>query len=264
MSDILRLLADDGLREPRQNLALDEAIARESGPGPVLRLWRNDPCVVLGRFQVADAEVDVRATRALGVPVYRRFTGGGAVYHDPGNLNVSLVVPRTDLDGHGGRGLQAIYGAVLGPLAAAIRRLGVPAVPARRGLFVGTRKLGGIAAWVGADRALIHATLLVDADLATLDRVLAGPGDPGNDRWRRTRSEPAPVTSIARELGRTVAGPALHALIDDAVARAFGAPTDPRGARSMEGDGLTPAELAAAAALFMRRYTDPAWHTSGA
>ncbi|HEX9093925.1 MAG TPA: lipoate--protein ligase family protein [Coriobacteriia bacterium] len=268
----LRVLADDGRREPRHNLAVDEALARTAGPEPALRLWRNDRCVIVGRFQLADAEVDRGAADRLGVPVYRRFTGGGAVYHDPGNLNVSLVTARDHplIEGRLGGGLQRLYGAMLEPLAAAVRALGIPVEPGRRGLLVGGRKLGGIAAWVGARNVLLHATLLIDADLVALDRVLAGPGDPGNRRWQLTKSERASVTSLARELdlrpaaGRSSPGRSdLRAVVDRAVVHAFEAAACGQTERPMEADSLRAAEITVAADLLRSRYGTSAWHASG-
>jgi len=96
-----RYLPDDGERDPATNLAREEAIARHvaadpAAPTPVLRLWRNAACAVVGRFQVASAEVDLDAAEELGAPVLRRFTGGGTVWHDPGNLNVSVVLRPED------------------------------------------------------------------------------------------------------------------------------------------------------------------------
>ncbi|MDO8483796.1 MAG: lipoate--protein ligase family protein [Candidatus Limnocylindrales bacterium] len=267
-----RYIADDGQREPRCNLAVDEALARAAGPEPALRFWRNDRCVILGRFQLAGAEVDLGAAHRLGVPVYRRFTGGGAVYHDAGNLNVSLVAPRDHplVERRLGAGLQGLYGALLEPLAAAVRTLGIPAGAAPRGLFVGGRKLGGIAAWVGARSVLVHATLLIDADLVALERVLAGPGDPGNRRWQLTKSERTPVTSLARELdGSPAAGggsprrPDLRAAVDRAVLHAFMAAACGPTERRIEPGGLRSAERAVAADLLRNRYGEPAWHASG-
>lgn len=266
----LRFIVDDGRREPRRNLAVDEALARAGGPEPALRFWRNDRCVILGRFQVADAEVDVGAARRLGVPVYRRFTGGGAVYHDPGNLNVSLVAARDHplVEGRLGGGLQRLYGAMLEPLAAAVQTLGILAKPAPRGLFVGGRKLGGVAAWIGARTVLVHTTLLVDTDLVTLERVLAGPGDPGNRRWQLTKSERAPVTSLALELDRATAPEAFSARSDlraihDVVIDAFRAAAGDPSERPVAHDGLRAAELAVAADLLWSRYAKTAWHASG-
>jgi lipoate-protein ligase A len=63
-------------------LALEEALVRACPPVPVLRVWQNPPCVVIGRAQQAAREADLAACAAAGVPVLRRASGGGAVYHD--------------------------------------------------------------------------------------------------------------------------------------------------------------------------------------
>jgi lipoate-protein ligase A len=266
----LRVIPDDGTRDPTRNLAVEEALARVIDGEPVLRLWRDEPCVVLGRFQVAEAEVDMAAAARTGVPVYRRFTGGGAVYHDRGNLNVTVVARRDDplvadrLD----QGLAGLYGVVLGPLVTAVRASGLPAVAGARGLGVGGRKLGGVAAWAGRFAVLVHATVLIDTDLATLARILAGPGAPGDRRWQLTRSVRVPVTSLACELRRE--GPAadpgtdrVGPVIERDIVRAFGAGADGRGRRTLIEEGLRATELVAAADLLERRYGRPAWHAVG-
>lgn len=262
-----RLLPDDGERDPRVNLAREEAVARHvaadpGAPAPVLRLWRDAPAVVIGRFQLGAAEVDRAAASALGAPVLRRFTGGGTVWHDPGNLNVSVVMRPEDalfVADPNLRRLPGLYRLVLDPLAAAATALGVAGVRAtERDLVVerpdgAVAKLTGVAAWLGGRALLVHGTLLVDADLDALGQACAGPGAPGNPRWERTKSRRAAVTSIARELataGRPAPSPAA---VDLAVLAAFGA------------DDFAPstwntAELAAADRLLADRYADPAWH----
>ena len=256
---VWRVLADDGGRDAPRNLALDEALGRTAGPVPTLRLWRNGPCVVLGRFQVAAAEVDARACRELGVPVYRRFTGGGAVYHDPGNLNVTVVLRRDDphLAGRTGSSwLPGLYRLVLEPLAEAARSFGPAAVAAERDLMVGRAKLGGVAAWISREALLVHGTLLVDADLATLGSVLDGPGAPGDRRWERTRSRHSPVTSLAREVGETGRPGLGPATVDAAVIAAVS-----------HGAGLTDSvsedEATMRDRLWQARYARPSWHAQG-
>lgn len=263
----------DPLREPRRNLAREEALAR-TRPVPTLRLWRNERCVVLGRFQVSDGEVDKRACRRLGVPVYRRFTGGGAVYQDAGNLNVTLVAPR-DASLFGARperlSVPGLYEVVLQPLAAAVRSLGIPGQAREREVVVHGRKISGVAAWLSAGSVLVHATLLIDADLEALHRVLDGPGDPGNPRWLHTRSHRVPVTSLVREglsaNRRGAVETAVVAAFDALLLAEEGAGLAQVGAGSRanrrEPGRPTSAELSAESRLLAERYGRAAWHADG-
>ena len=262
-----RLLPDDGERDPRTNLAREEAVARHVATDPhaatpVLRLWRNERAVVIGRFQLGAAEVDLATAAALSAPVLRRFTGGGTVWHDPGNLNVSVVLRPEDALLAADpelRRLPGLYRLVLQPLATAARALGVAGARAtERDLVVDrpagtTAKLGGVAAWLGGRALLVHGTLLVDADLEALARACAGPGAPGDPRWERTKSRRATVTSIARELAAAGRATPSAEAVDVAVAAAF------------DVGGVSPAswsaaELAAAERLLADRYANPAWH----
>ncbi len=262
-----RLLPDDGQRDPRINLAREEAVARHVAadpavPTPVLRLWRDDPVVVVGRFQLAAAEADLLAAAALGAPVLRRFTGGGTVWHDPGNLNVSVVLRPEDALLTADpelRRLPGLYRLVLEPLAAAARSLGVAGARAtERDLVVdgpdgSTLKLSGVAAWLGGRALLVHATLLVDADLDALARACAGPGAPGDPRWERTKSRRATVTSLARELALAGRPTPTPVAVDLAVLAAFGA-------GGAQASAWGAAELAAADRLLADRYANPSWH----
>lgn len=251
----VRFLDDDGTRDPGRNLALEEAIARSSGPHPTLRLWRNERAVVVGRFQLAAAEVDLAAARETETPVVRRFTGGGAVYHDPGNLNVSLVLIR-DRPPLAGRPeltvLPALYRLLLEPLATAVGSLGLAVERTDRDLLVEGRKISGVAAWLGRDRVLVHGTLLVSADLACLERLLQGPGAPGDRRWERTRSRRMPVTSLALALGRLPSAGELTERLVGAFAAAYG--FELVASRPSEEEGTL------ATVLLGGRYAREAWH----
>ena len=192
----------------------------------------------------------------------RRLTGGGTVWHDPGNLNVSVVFRPEDALFAADpelRRLPGLYRLVLGPLAAAARALGVPAARAtERDVVVDrpdgtTAKLSGVAAWLGGRALLVHATLLVDADLEALARACAGPGAPGDPRWERTKSRRAAVTSISGELARAGVPVPPSAAVDAAVLAAFGA-ADTRP------DRWSAAEAAAAERLLADRYALAAWH----
>ena len=153
-------------RHPPLNIALEEGLRARllanGGPGYFL-CGRNEPSVIVGRNQNARAELSAPA-RARGLPVYRRTSGGGAVYHDAGNLNWCWVVPG------GLEDRERLLGIVLGVL----QGLGIAAEEGPRGgIYAGHNKIGGTACAAGKGVLLFHGTLLVSTDLAELRSALA-------------------------------------------------------------------------------------------
>jgi lipoate-protein ligase A len=136
-------------------------------------VWRSSPAVVVGRFQRVDWEIDPAACAERGVRAWRRFTGGGAVYLDPGVVCATLAVPAGHPDA--ALGIPQMYAPFLEAMARACRALGVAAQADERTVRVGGRKVTGIAAHRGRLATLVHGTLLVDADLDALRACLAGP-----------------------------------------------------------------------------------------
>src|SRR5439155_1417402 len=83
--------------DPFMNMSVEEAIPRAVGEGKALntvRFWHNSNTIVLGCFQSAPLEVNFDACQETGTTVVRRFTGGGAVYHDAGNLNYAISLKK--------------------------------------------------------------------------------------------------------------------------------------------------------------------------
>jgi lipoate-protein ligase A len=80
--------------DPRFNLALEEALfqAVDSEDDGYFLLWRNEPSIIIGRFQNTLEEINAEAVKERGVNVVRRMSGGGAVYHDLGNLNFTFIL----------------------------------------------------------------------------------------------------------------------------------------------------------------------------
>ena len=230
-----------GLVRPADGLALDEALVRAPLDGPVLAVWRSAPAVIVGRFQRVDWEVDPGACRARDVRVWRRFTGGGAVYLDPGVVCAALAVPAGHPDA--ALGVPEMYGPFLEGMARACRLLGVDATADERTVRVGGRKVTGIAAHRGRIATLVHGTLLVDAGLDALRACLAGPrgGDLGGAP-RPAMSRPDHVVNV----GGTVED-AERAIAE---ALAPGAETAP----------LDEERSAAAATLVGERYGSREWH----
>ncbi len=152
------------ITDPQWNMAHDEFLL-ERLEGTVFCLWQNAPSVIIGLNQNVHAEVNLPYLEANGIRLARRVTGGGAVYHDLGNLNYSIAGPAREVE------LQ--YDTV----AAALRQLGVPAVRSgRNDILVDGRKCSGYAKRVSKDRLMIHGTLMYDVDMDTLTKALAAPG----------------------------------------------------------------------------------------
>ena len=174
---------------PVRNCALEEYMVTERHDD-VLLLYRNTPSVILGRNQTVAAEIDGDFCRAHGIEVVRRLSGGGAVYHDLGNINYAFVSnkeasPVLDRD-------------FLRPVVTLLQVLGVEATTGKRKeLLAGGRKISGTASHVTRNRQLFHGTLLHRTDLHMLEQALRG------DRTARGKgvaSVPSPVANIAEML----------------------------------------------------------------
>ncbi|HML45867.1 MAG TPA: lipoate--protein ligase family protein, partial [Clostridia bacterium] len=161
----MKIIVQRESNDPAWNLALEQTLL-ETVQEDLFLLWQNGPSVIVGRNQNARAEVDESLVEALGLPVVRRMTGGGAVYHDLGNLNFSYIECRAG--GHFGD-----FARYTKPVLEALRQLGIDAeLGGRNDLLVDGRKISGNAQCLWRGRMLHHGTLLFDADLTVLGRVL--------------------------------------------------------------------------------------------
>ena len=154
--------------DPQWNMAFDERVLTGlTSPEPVFYLWQNAPAVIIGRNQSAPAEVNLPYLEEHGIMLARRVTGGGAVYHDLGNLNYSFA--------GGIREMEALQPVRL--MAAALRSMGIPVeVSGRNDLMVEGRKCSGYAKRLAGTRMMIHGTLMWNVDLAALSAALSVPG----------------------------------------------------------------------------------------
>ena len=159
--------------DPAYNLALEETLfnALEPGHPGWFLLWRNGPSIIVGRHQNTLEEIDEDFIRAAELPVVRRATGGGAVYHDEGNLNFSFLT-RVDTKPPPG------FADFLAPIVGALADLGVTAsFSSRNDITVDGRKISGSAQRRAGSRMLHHGTMMVDLDTTVLGRALAGNPD---------------------------------------------------------------------------------------
>jgi len=244
-------LLDLSYHDPYLNMAAEEAILQAVGAGqapPTLRLWQNDNAVIIGYFQDAAAEADLEACRSLGTAVVRRISGGGAVYHDPGNLNYALFVPASDR--RVPEEVLASYRYFCNGVIEALASLGLRAEFAPiNDIVVDGRKVSGTAQARRHGGILHHGTLLLSLDVATMGRVL---------RVTREHLEKKGVASVTErvatlgQLGR----PCTIAEAKEALVKGF---SRALGVHFQAGE-LTRAELELTNRLCEERYRRPEWN----
>ena len=150
---------------PWHNLAVEEHILKTLPPETcVMYLYQNEKTVVIGKNQNAWKECRTELLAREGGKLARRISGGGAVYHDMGNLNFSFILSRDDYDLH--RQLSVILSAV--------RTLGIHAAfSGRNDILSEGAKFSGNAFCYKKTAAFHHGTILVDADMTKLSRYLS-------------------------------------------------------------------------------------------
>lgn len=149
------------------HLALESLLLEDASLDlPAVMVWDSPASVVFGKNQNPWKECDLAWMQQQGLLPARRLSGGGAVYHGPGNLNISWILPRDEYDG---RAMQQLQAEALSPLGVHVH------VNEKGNLFVDDRKIAGVAYCFRKERVLHHGTLLIDADLDALHRSLAAP-----------------------------------------------------------------------------------------
>jgi len=176
---VWRLLTS-GETDPYLNMAVEETLleAVERGETPnTLRLWRSSRSAVVGWSEKPEETVNFEECRHLQIPVVRRFTGGGTVYHDLGNLNWTFAF-RKKWEGEIISSLR-IFEACSVPIIEALEGLRIMArFKPPNSLFIGSNKISGMAMYVKRRSVLCHGTLLIDADLNLLKLTLKRLKDP--------------------------------------------------------------------------------------
>lgn len=159
-------IENEGNNDPHLNLALEEYIVRNFKDKDYLLFYINEPSIIIGRNQNTLEEVNQSYVEENGINIVRRISGGGAVYHDFGNLNFSFI---TDHD------IKSFnnFKKVTAPIVKVLNDMGVAAeMKGRNDVVVNDKKISGNAQFSTGKRMFTHGTLLLNSDLNEVTKGL--------------------------------------------------------------------------------------------
>ena len=151
--------------DPAFNLAAEEYVFEKLPRDAMyVMLWQNDNAIIVGKHQNTLAQINEAFVRETGIKVVRRLSGGGAVYHDMGNLNYTIIA-----DGDGDLDFGRFCRIVLDALA----RVGVKGeLNGRNDMTIDGKKFSGNAQYAKQGRVMHHGTILFDSDSSVLAGAL--------------------------------------------------------------------------------------------
>lgn len=157
---MLKYIDNKGITDPKVNLAIEEYVLENFGhDGSYLLFYINEPSIIIGRNQNTIEEINTDYVEDKDIKVVRRLSGGGAVYHDLGNLNFSFI---TQDDGESFHN----FAKFTEPVVQALNALDVPAkLEGRNDLEIEGRKISGNAQFSRKGRMFSHGTLMVDSEI---------------------------------------------------------------------------------------------------
>ncbi|WNC13825.1 lipoate--protein ligase [Brevibacillus brevis] len=163
----MKFIDNQGITDPRINLAIEEyALGHLPASDDYLLFYINEPSIIIGKNQNTIEEINADYVAEHGIHVVRRLSGGGAVYHDLGNLNFSFI---TNDDGQSFHNFRKFTE----PVVQALKKLGVEAeLTGRNDIQVGERKISGNAQYSTRGRMFSHGTLLFDSEMENVVNAL--------------------------------------------------------------------------------------------
>ena len=201
---------ETGSQDPFFNLAFEEYVLRNRTEGDYLILWQNSRTIVVGQNQNTEAEINRAFVEQHGLQVVRRMTGGGAVYHDLGNLNYSFITDAGEVE-------KLTIEQFTRPVVKALSDLGLQAeASGRNDILVNGRKVSGTAQRVLGSRILHHGTLLFDSDMEMVSGALRV--DPSKFQSKSAKSVRSRVTNIRSALQKDMDLPDFWAYLKTALA----------------------------------------------
>ena len=176
--------------DPYFNLALEQYLFDTAPSKHIFMLWQNDNAIIIGKNQNTEAEINRPFVEAHGIKVARRMSGGGAVYHDLGNLNFTFIVPDGD---------DINFQYFCRPVMQTLAQFGVTAeAHGRNDITIEGKKFSGNAQYRKRGRVMHHGTIMFSSNLETLQAALS-PGDV-KLKSKGVKSVRSRVTNISEHL----------------------------------------------------------------
>ncbi|MDR3073394.1 MAG: lipoate--protein ligase [Deltaproteobacteria bacterium] len=229
--------------DPTHNLALEQHVFDNLDPRrEYFMLWRNDNAIIVGKHQNTVGEINAPYVKERGIRVVRRLSGGGAVYHDLGNVNFTFIVT--------GGNLEAFdFASFCRPVVRALAGLGVTAqINGRNDMTIDGKKFSGNAQYSKRGRVMHHGTILYDSDLSVVARALAVSKDKIESKG--LKSVRSRVTNVKEHMRDDIPVERFMAELREAMFREY----------NLTNYSLTPEDRAAVAALRATVYDTWDWN----
>jgi len=192
------LIIDSPSNDAWFNIASEEFLLHKYPDEELFLLYVNAPSIIVGRFQNTLAEINLDYVTRHSIKVVRRLSGGGAVYHDLGNLNFSFHIPQSDHD-------FSDFSKFTQPVVDLLNKLNVPArLEGRNDLLVEGKKFSGNAKLARNGKMIQHGTILLNSEMKILGEALKV--NPLKFKDKAIKSARARVTNLIEYLpeGTTV------------------------------------------------------------
>jgi len=177
--------------DPYFNIAAEEYMLKNFSEDCFM-LWQNEPCIIVGKHQNTLAEINYDYVKDLGIPVVRRISGGGTVFHDLGNLNFTFI--------QNGKEEELVnFRKYTKPILEVLKTMGIDAMfEGRNDLTINGKKFSGNAEHVHKNRTLHHGTLLFSSTLPDLSKALKV--DPLKFKDKAVKSVRSRVTNLREHM----------------------------------------------------------------
>lgn len=230
--------------DPYYNLALEEYVFEHMDrSNEYFMLWQNEKTVVVGKYQNTAQEINREFVRKHGIRVVRRLSGGGAVYHDTGNLNFTFIVDQRE-------GFDFNFRRFALPVAETLADMGIRAeFTGRNDLVIEGRKFSGNSQYIRKGRILHHGCIMISSDIQDVASALR----PKEAKFesKSAKSVRSRVTTVSEAAGRPVSVSAFK----DALKRHILA----KDAENHEYE-LTPSDVEAVRKLAADKYSSWEWN----